>query len=129
MNTTYTSFDTAFVVSFNGQDVGRVWYQEDTEWKVYMNSTDLEYDFVDGFDKAVDMVLSEENITQTMIDTEVSYRIIGRHADNGNLYHVSSDFKSLLAAKAYKENYCGKCTNDKNDTFAIIKLVPELLEV
>ena len=70
-----------------------------------------------------------KSITPVMITQEVSYRIIGRSATDGRLYHVSSDFKSLFKAMKYRKDYCGNCINDKNDTFAIVKMTPELLEV
>jgi hypothetical protein len=64
-------------------------------------------------------------ITQAMVNRETCYRIIGRDT-GGVLFHVSEDYTTLKQAQRYIET-CRR-VNKFNDTFVIIKLVPELLE-
>jgi hypothetical protein len=55
--TLYNSFDNAYSVMLNGIVVGRVWYQEDTDWNIYHSESDMEWDFADSFEDAVEMLL------------------------------------------------------------------------
>jgi len=66
-------------------------------------------------------------ITQAMVNAKIKYRIYGRSASDGRLYYVCSDFNTLKQAVSYKEKYCGKAINVRNDSYIIVKLVPEIV--
>lgn len=70
-----------------------------------------------------------KKITQIMVnESETAYRIIGRSAYSGRMYHTGSDFTSL--AKALKElERMRRMPNNADEVFSIVKMTPELLEV
>jgi len=60
IRTIHTNWDSAYIVlDNNGNNIGRVWYEEDTEWNNYIEETDHIYDFIDTFGDAVQMVYDE----------------------------------------------------------------------
>lgn len=60
--TLYTDWDTAFIPRVDGKLIGRVWYEEDTQWNAYHNDSDVEWDFIDSYSEAVDLLYREEGI-------------------------------------------------------------------
>lgn len=54
--TEYTSWDNAFIVEDCDLEVGRVWFETDTGWNIYHGESDQEYDFIEQFEDAVELL-------------------------------------------------------------------------
>ena len=56
VKTAHTSWETAFVVEDCGLELGRIWYEPDTDWTAWHSGTDQEYDFLESIEEAVELL-------------------------------------------------------------------------
>jgi hypothetical protein len=61
-----TLFNNAKRVYIDGQEVGRVWYEEDTDWNCYINLSDSLYDFIDSEEDAIQNVIRSHEHTESI---------------------------------------------------------------